>query len=660
MVTKKITLSIVCFFSILQAFSQYKKLELANEKYNHMAYMDAARLYEVLIKKGLENEEVFKKLGNSYYFNAKFNLAEKWYTKLFLLNKEQGEETILRYLHTLKAIGDFEKLEELRDWQIQGIDITQKINLLNNNDSDYYFNYEADRIIIKIEDAGINTKDADYGATLIDGDIIFTSTRETLGSVKDIFEWTNRPFSKLYRANLATNEEFEKPKEFLKEIETKFNESTAVFSQDGKTMYFTRNSLLNNKEKKNNDIVMRLKLYRASNKEGVWTNVTELPFNSDDYNCAHPALSKDGKTLYFVSNMPGTYGASDLFKVTINEDNTYGKPQNLGNSINTMGRETFPYISKNNELFFSSDGHFGIGGLDVFVTKINSDKTFNKIQNVRDPINSSKDDFGFFINEGNNMGFFSSNRDGGVGSDDIYKFTIEPIFDKIDIVLDSVITKSITVNGVVSDAVNNENLENVKVILLDIETNKILDQTLTNEKGVYTFSVDENKYFRINFTLKTHTQLQEKFDSFNLSESSNSIQKNVLMKPILNTKVLANLDRIYFNSNDSYIRSDAALELDKVVTLMLKTYPEMIIKIEAHTDPVGSHIYNDWLSQRRAASAYKYLISKGVPKERIASYIGFGKRKPINKCTSLKDCEPSELELNRRTEFLIVKFRNQN
>ncbi len=644
---------------MLFAFSQHKKLQLANEKYDHMAYMEAARLYEVLVKKGVESEKIFKNLGNSYYFNAKFDLAEKWYAKLFLLNKEQDEKSVLKYLHVLKVGGNFEKLKELGAWKIDGVDIEQKIDSLNKSPG-YFFKFKTNRIAIHVEDAGINSEEADYGATFIKGALVFTSSRKISGATKDIFEWTNRPFSNLYSATLTTHEAFKKPKEFLKEIDTKFNESTAVFSQDGKTMYFTRNSFLNKKRKKDEDIVMLLKLYTANKEDGKWTNVTELPFNSDDYNCAHPALSKDGKILYFASNMPGTFGASDLFKVKISEDNTYSQPENLGASINTNSRETFPFISKDNELFFSSDGHFGMGGLDVFVTEINSEGSFDKPLNVGSPINSLKDDFGIFVADGNRKGFFSSNRDGGQGSDDIYKFIVKPIFDEIEEVLPPTIVRTILLNGTVNDAVNLENLQDVEVTLYDLETNKILDQIFTNEKGTYTFSVNEDKDFRMVFKIDTHLLVEQKLNSIAVDEASNLVYQEVFMEPILDAKVLANLDKIYFNSNDSFIRSDAALELDKLVILMLKTYPEMIIGIEGHTDPVGSHKYNDWLSQRRAASTYAYLVSKGVPKERIASYLGFGKRKPVNLCTGVIDCEPSKLELNRRIEFPIVQLNTKN
>lgn len=658
MSSKTLISSIVFLFIATTIFSQNKKLTLANEKYEKMAYMDAARLYETVLKRDVGNQEILTKIGNSYYYNSKFTEANKWYSKLFDINKNQDEQTLLRYIQVLKVLGDFEKIEALASVGITEENMESKIDSVRNS-SAYFFNYNTNQIKIAVEDAGINSQFSDYGGVQRNDNLIFTSSRKITGSSKAIHEWTNSPFSNLFQAEEESGK-FIKPKTFLTGISTKYNESTAVFTKDGNTMYFTRNEPLKTKKSKDENPVIRLKLYKATYQEEKWVDFEELPFNSNKYNCAHPVLSLDEHTLYFVSDMPGSMGASDLFSVKINDDESFGNPKNLGDKINTVGRETFPFISKKNELFFSSDEHFGIGGLDIFVSKIKDNASFETPQNLGEPINGSNDDFAFFLNQDNSNGFFSSNREGGKGADDIYRFTIEPIFDENNEIPKKVITRSILLNGTVKDAVNKETLQGVKVMLYDIETKKLLAQTSTNKEGNYSLNIDKNLRYRIDFKFKTHTQIQRQLESFSLGESVDSIRRDATMEPILDAKVLANLNKIYFNSNDSYIKNAAALELDKLVTLMLKTYPEMIIKIEAHTDPVGTNIYNDWLSQKRAESTYKYLISNGINKNRIASYIGFGKRKPVNKCTGPEDCTPSELKLNRRTEFPIVKIRNPN
>ncbi|MFS4449699.1 OmpA family protein [Maribacter sp. 2307UL18-2] len=639
-------------FSMVIVHSQQRRLALADEKYDLMAYMDAARLYEGIIKKDVENEEVLRKLGNSYFFNANFEEAEKWYSKLFEYNKEQAAQTRLRYLHVLKVAKKYEKMKELSDGKV---DMVEHINKLNES-PEYFFNFETDRITIQIEDAGINSENSDYGTSFLEDDLIFTSSRALSGIDQKIFEWTNKPFSNLFKAKQEIGGGFHKPKEFLKGVNTKFNESTAVFTTDGKTMFFTRNDAMLRERKKDNTQIVNLKIYRATLVEGKWTDFQEMPFNSDVYNCAHPALSADEKILYFVSNMPGTIGQSDLYKVRINGENDFGTPENLGTSINTVGRETFPFVSPNGELFFASDGHFGLGGLDIFVAKMSKGGIHSEVLNLGDPINSSKDDFGFFIDKKNSEGFFSSNRDGGQGGDDIYKFEVIPEQNTPEVVPVPEINTTTIVQGVARDEVNGVELSKVEVTLYRLEPHEILANTLTDENGNYSFAIERNQKFRIEFKRKTHTQKERRFNSFKSPSLQNGIRLDVSLQPILDAKVLANLNKIYFNSNDSYIRTDASLELDKLVVLMLETYPEMVIKIEAHTDPVGSHEYNDWLSQRRATSTYNYLVSKGVPENRIVSYTGFGKRKPINECTEANRCTPEELELNRRTEFPIISL----
>ena len=212
------------------------------------------------------------------------------------------------------------------------------------------------------------------------------------------------------------------PYKFDKNINSKFHESTPAFTNDGKTMYFTRNNYLDGKKGKDGNEITLIKIYKASLENNKWTNISELPFDSNNYSTAHPALSPDGKTLYFASDMPGTLGQSDLYKVIINDDGSFGIPENLGNTINTEGRETFPFVNDENEIYFASDGHPGLGGLDIFVSKINADGTFSEVQNVGADVNSPKDDFAYLIDTKSRRGFFTSNRDGGQGYEDIYKF----------------------------------------------------------------------------------------------------------------------------------------------------------------------------------------------------------------------------------------------
>ncbi|AXT56574.1 hypothetical protein D1815_12670 [Aquimarina sp. AD1] len=271
-----------------------------------------------------------------------------------------------------------------------------------------------------IESLPINSKNSDYAPSFYKGELVFASSRNAKSMSVILQEKTNEPFLDLYRTSKNIPD---KGIEKLKgAINTKFHESSAVFSPDGKTVYFTRNNYSKRKFKRNTKGCVLLKIYKATYENGKWKHVKELPFNSDEYSTAHPALSPDGKYLYFASDMPGSYGKSDIYVVAVNEDGSYGTPENLGGLINSAGRETFPHVSDTGKLFFASDGHVGFGGLDIFMVLPNQQRSGWQVYNMGAPINSAADDFTFIIDEENKMGYFASNRGGGRGGDDIYGF----------------------------------------------------------------------------------------------------------------------------------------------------------------------------------------------------------------------------------------------
>ncbi|MEW7292748.1 TolB family protein [Aquimarina sp. 2304DJ70-9] len=271
----------------------------------------------------------------------------------------------------------------------------------------------------KINFLNINSEYSDYAPSFYEGELVFASSRNVNSISKSFDEVSNQPFLDLYTT--AKKSDKEKIRKLKGSINTKFHESSATFSKDRKTVYFTRNNYSKRKSKANIEGSVLLKIYRARYVDGKWKDIEELPFSSDEYSIAHPTLSPDGRFLYFASDMPGSFGKSDIYVVKINEDGSFGIPENLGDRINTSGRETFPYISDKGKLFFASDGHKGMGGLDIFMTIDNYNEDV-EVYNLGEPINSPEDDFTFIINEEHKIGFFASNRKGGRGDDDIYGF----------------------------------------------------------------------------------------------------------------------------------------------------------------------------------------------------------------------------------------------
>ncbi|MFV8338093.1 hypothetical protein ACNQGL_02350 [Flavobacterium sp. LB3P21] len=416
----KISVLLVLSIISIQMYSQ-GLISKADKEYDGYAYIDAIKTYERILEKGYKSDDLLQKLANSYYFNGDLEKSAKWYGELFVLNNEIAPEYYYRYAQSLKAIKEYDKADVMivKFNQKNGNDLRAK---LAAEQKDYLAVIKRNSGRYTVENAGVNSKYSDYGTSFYGNKIVFTSARDTVGFGTKIDSWTGEGFTNLYEANKESNGKLSSVEHLSKKLNSKFHEATPVFTKDGKTVYFTRNNFLNGKKIKDKNKTILLKIYKATLDGNQWTNITELPFNSDNFSVAHPALSPDEKQLYFATDMPGTYGQSDIYKVTINDDGSFGIPQNLGNKINTEGRETFPFITSENELYFASDGHPGLGGLDVFVSKPKQNGNYEEVLNVGEPLNSSKDDLALLIDTKTQRGYVTSNRDGGQGDDDIYTF----------------------------------------------------------------------------------------------------------------------------------------------------------------------------------------------------------------------------------------------
>lgn len=642
--------NIICtvFLSAISfnAAAQKGVLNKAEKDYNQYAYIDAISIYEKVADKGYKDEKMFQRLGNAYYFNAELAKAAKWYDALFSLNNQQEPEYYYRYAQTLKSIGDYAKADKMLEAFNEKVK-TDTRGVLFEKNKNYLEQIKANSGRFIIADAGINSKQSDYGSTLLNNKLIFASARDTGNVTRSTFKWTNKSFTNLYAAQLKADGSLEEPVRFDKKINSKFNESTPVFTKDGKTMYFTRNNFLKGKKGKDEKRVTLLKLYKADLVNDKWTNVVELPFNSDQYSTAHPALSTDEKKLYFASDMPGSLGQSDLYSVAINSDGTFGKPENLGAAINTEGRETFPFIAGDNELYFATDGRPGLGGLDIFTAKINNDASFGPVQNIGEPVNTKFDDFAFVIDNNTRKGFFSSNKDGGNGSDDIYKF---------------VETRKLNcekeLSGVIRDSQTNEVLSGAKVILLDDKFQQIAAVT-SGTDGTYKFQVKCNTTYHVraakeNYeTSETPILIQSTDDKSKLDIKLEKQIKEIGIGTDL-AKTL-NIPIIYFDLDKSFIRKEAAFELEKVLAVM-KQYPAMKIDVRSHTDSRQTEKYNLTLSNKRAKATIDWLVKQGISPARLTGR-GYGESQLVNKCSDNVNCTEEEHQLNRRSEFIIVSMQ---
>ncbi|WP_047545026.1 OmpA family protein [Psychroserpens sp. Hel_I_66] len=645
------TLALTLVFSM--GYSQKGKVREANEAYDNLAYLKTSEILLEVAENGYKTVNLLQKLANSFYFNNKMEEAAKWYGELMAMNENEDldPEYYFRYGQALKSIENYsesdkwmKKFAESDRSDLRGRAFLSTVDYLSMIE-------EASRDF-EVKNLEINTDVSDFGATQYKNQLIFASTR---GGGKE-YKWNEQPYLDLYSADKQENNSYGNAKQLDSEINTKFHESTVAFTPDDQVMYFTRNNYFNKKYKKDEEGTNRLKIFKATlNDDGEWDDIESVHFNDDAYSVAHPTINVKGTKLYFASDMEGTLGMSDIFMVDINADGTLGDPINLGPSVNTEGQETFPFVNSDGDLYFSSNGFNGLGGLDVFVIRDFENKQELSqpmaLENVGRPINSPMDDFAYYENLGTKEGFFTSNRDGGKGDDDIYSFMI-PECEQI-------------VEGIVKDQETEEIIVGAKVTLLDKDGNQ-LEQQIVGADGAYKFeNLECEKEYLIRIEADQYATIEERFTTpkkpQKLEIKSNLQRDEVELEPCADLAKILDIPIIYFDFDKSNIRYDAEVELQKVLAVLNK-YPTMTIDIRSHTDCRGTASYNEKLSERRAKSTRQYLVDKGVDADRLTAK-GYGESRLVNDCgcetTDDTNCSEEEHQLNRRSEFIVTSINGK-
>lgn len=614
---------VLCCISFT-VFAQKPSEKKADELYSNRSYIEAAKMYETL----KPNRKILQNLADCYYYNSQMMFAEKPYAQLFLTYKDSVKpEVYFRYANALKGISEYDRADKIMGEYLGYAVDTKKFK--ENLNKIVPYNYEIKRMTR-------STTTGDFGITFFGEKVVFSSLRNT---ASPSFNWNNKPYLDLYEATVSDKEDLENIKPFSDKINTKTHESNAAFSSDGKTMYFSRTN--DKRVKIGEEMIATVKIFKAELVNGEWTNVQVMPFSNDLYSTEHPVLNSDDSKLIFASDMPTTMGSFDLYYVNITMEG-YSEPINLGPTINTIHREQFPFVGKDNTLYFASDGHQGLGGLDIFMSKVYDD-VFSKPVNLGETINTGMDDFGYVLNEEKQKGYLASNRE---GQDNLYSF------------IRTENERRFIVEGDVRDKNSKNLLPGTTVTLFD-EDGTLIGQMVVGTDAEYVFNTQPNKKYRIEAYRDFYIPRSEEFTTNDDGKIVFSIELEIESyddaEDIVVTKddgyVYIELENIYFDLNKWDIKPQAARTLDILVGLLNK-YPRMEVQLGAHTDTRASDAYNLRLSHNRAASTLEYLVENGINRNRLRSK-GYGERNLLVKCGD--NCSEEEHSINRRCEFLILK-----
>jgi len=627
----------------------------AKSKYEAYEFSPAINRYLKLARSGKGNKEVFENLAIAYYNNSQYDLATVWFNKLIsLYPKNLDPELYFKASVAFKSIEAYDAADEFYEKYVELNKqiISQKYLEQNSNYIDTILNNSGKYNLFK---TNINSQNSDFGLNFYGEDeVVFASSLDATGSQK--FKWSNEPFLDLFTAQIDSLGNLLQREELKGNVNTKYHESTATISMDGKTMYFTRNNFFKGRLKSSKDKQVKLKIYKATKKQDSWSDIKELPFNGNQYSTAHPTLSPDEKKLYFSSDMPGTFGMSDIWFVYIFENDTYSQPINLGPNVNTEFRDSFPFIDSENNLYFSSDGRIGLGGFDVFESKLNTRGFPNETSNIGKPVNSTFDDFSYVYNNKRNFGFISSNRNGlnGSSSDEVYKIKKTDIFSRS--------TKKSSqcegsIKGIVFDMYTKNKLTGATIELLN-KNNNIINEVKSNNLGEFVFNKNldcsESYLIRVSNGISYNSRIltldlkqdQNIYENIDLEWSTNCLPDDLIC--------VLGIEPIYFDLNKATLKGSSILSLNKVIIAMTK-YPNMILQISSYADSRASIQYNKDLSLRRATKTKNWLTSKGVNSSRLIIK-AMGEENIDNVCLDNPGCSEAEYQLNRKSTFKILEF----
>ncbi|MCX6246765.1 MAG: OmpA family protein [Bacteroidetes bacterium] len=631
------------------SFGQIKKAKKEMELYN---YSEAIILLQKTLRKNDPNTKTEATLLMAECYRKQNDMlnAKALYARA-LVTGSTDPINFYYYAQALRSSGEYQKAKTIF---LHYDSIAQKENTgkIFASFCDSAMKWQSDPPAFQVKNASVlNSKQSDFGPAFYDNGIIFTSDR-ILSKLDDKkYGWTGNSFLHLFCADPVYLDdfysEFDAPKLAPGLFNQEYHDGPVTFNKNYTELFLNRTFIHKDKGKKDNKSVRThlLKIFYATRKDGKWEKLAPFFLNSDEYSVGHPALSPDGKLLYFVSDMKGGSGGTDIYYCT-REGGKWSIPVNLGPVINTFGNEMFPFIADNGDLYFASDGHPGFGGLDIFVSRSVNGK-WEPPKNLGIPMNSSYDDFSLAEYKNTGKGLFASNRPDGKGTDDLYCFNRIPQ-EKMKIAVVPIVPDM--VSGCVKDKTTLEPIPGATVFLMDNESGKVL-VLKTNSGGCFQTPVKKGTHYLVKAMKNGYIADCLPF-FFEVTDLRNnlSIPRDLLLdKLALNRKF--KLENIYYDFDKWNIRKDAEPSLNNLVRIMKEN--SITVELGSHTDCRGSDEYNARLSQRRAESAVQYIISTGIEASRITAH-GYGETQLTNKCSNGVPCTEAEHQANRRTEFKVL------
>ena len=589
-----------------------------------------------------------RQLAESY---RKLNLnieAETAYATLINLQTNVLPEDYFNYSMVLKGNGKYYESRKVMDMfqEQKPFDLRAKDFSENKQKLTSYLVPKDNYIIYPLN---MNTEAQDFGTSYYKNQIVFVSTRSSKKMIKRDYNANGLPFLDMYVSNVDSGQ-LSSPKKFDSRFDLKMHDGPASFNGEGNFMAYTRN----NYDLKGKDKIVNLQIFFSTNKDGKWSKPVPFYLNNSNFSVGQPSLSEDGNIMYFTSNMPGGFGGADIYKTQKTEKGEWGTPENMGNTINTESDEMFPFYDNaegSQKLFFASNGRFGLGGLDIFICEINESK-IGRVYNAGTPINSRFDDFAVIIDSKTNKGYFSPDRIGGSGNDDIYAFDF----------IKTIYTGK-KIKGIAKDNLGNP-IPNTFITFSD-DKGKIIDTLTTKEDASYVFLVDSNKMFKIIGTREKYLEgicLASSFgnDTVIIADVTLLTKEELIsnkMQVIADLGVILELKSVYFDLDKFNIRPDAEVELNKIIKIM-NEYPEMVVELGSYTDCRETKEYNQILSNKRAFASTSYIKKRITNPSRISGK-GYSESKLTNGCAcegdAISECTEAEHQKNRRTEFIIIK-----